>query len=80
MPVRDRPVPRRMRAISYHPTDGGCWAESRLELREELHRRAVHDLAVRHFAIRDMANAQIRSYIPHDEPPLGPQPFGNLCL
>jgi len=55
-------------------------AESTLELRQRLDRRAAHDLAIDHFAIRDVAHTEIQSYASHDEPPLGPQPSGNLCL
>jgi len=27
-----------------------------------------------------VAHTEIQSYASHDEPPLGPQPSGNLCL
>jgi hypothetical protein len=54
--------------------------EPRGELRQRSYRRSVDDLAVGHLAIRDVARTQIKSYATHDEPPLGPQPSGNLCL
>jgi len=50
------------------------------QLRETSYRRSLDDLAVLHFAIRNVARAQVQSYASHDRPPLGPQPSGIWCL
>jgi hypothetical protein len=50
------------------------------QLREAANVATVDHLPILHFAVRDVAYAQIQPYAAHDEPPLGPQPSGVLCL